>query len=210
MKKFLMAVLICFICSLSAMAVDYVQEKQSIYFNPQTSEWSYTKNNDSDIQLTNHSYIGSGGFQEYLSENGEVLIGANFNVSYIQDGKFIAIDFQNLKFYSYSYEDGKFVGKELSEDCVKALYPNYEIVKISDFKNNKIVLYKKFFTKKDFLLLNDTTNSFYKYTYRPSYVNRDLLKPFVRVPHRAKIEFSHYGDDTKESPTLRMYVRNKF
>lgn len=209
MKKLLLTLLVCFVSALSASAYDYVKVNQSVFYNPETAQWTFEKQSDDDIELINHSFVGSGGYQEFLSKKGEVLIDPNFNISYIENGKFIAIDSQNLKFYNYSFEDGKFVGKELSADCLAKLYPQYEVVKISDFKDNKIVLYKKLFTKKNFLIVNDTDKSFYKYSYRPKYVNPSYIKPFLHVPHRGKIEFSHYGDNDKNAPALKIYVRNK-
>ena len=62
----------------------------------------------------------------------------------------------------------------------------------------------------DILLLNDTNQSFYKYNYKPASVCPEYIKPFIRLSHAGKIVFSHYGDDTKESPALKIYVINEF
>ena len=65
-------------------------------------------------------------------------------------------------------------------------------------------------SKKNILLLNDTENSFYKYNYKPASVNPERIKPFIRLSHAGKIVFSHYGEDTKESPALKIFVINEF
>ena len=108
------------------------------------------------------------------------------------------------------YNNNKFTKELLTVDEVQELYPNYSIIRVSDFKNNEITLYKKYFSKKDVLLLNDTEQSFYKYNYKPSSVNPDYIKPFIKLSHAGKIVFSHYGEDTKDSPALKIYVVNEF
>ena len=115
-----------------------------------------------------------------------------------------------MKFYKYVYENNKFVAKELNVDEIQELYPDYSIIRVSDFKNNEITIYKKIFSKKNILLLNDTNQSFYKYNYKPASVCPEYIKPFIRLSHAGKIVFSHYGDDTKESPALKIYVINEF
>ena len=72
------------------------------------------------------------------------------------------------------------------------------------------ILSKKFMSKKKILLLNDTETSFYKYNYKPASVNPERIKPFLILSHAGKIVFSHYGDDTKEAPALKIFVINEF
>lgn len=209
MKKLLMTLLILGLTSSNVFAYDYIKEAQSVYFNPANSSWSLTKQSDSDLQLKNKSYIGSGGFQEYYFDNGELAIGPETNVSFVEKGELFGINIQDLKFYRYKYQDGKFIKKELGKESVKKLFPDYKIVKISKFRNNEITLYKKPFHKKKVLLLNDTDSSFYKYNYEPKSVCKDSMKPFIKISHSGKIVFSHYGDDTVEAPALKIYVKNK-
>ena len=110
----------------------------------------------------------------------------------------------------YTFKNGEFSYSELTPSYVQKLYPDYKIIKISEFKNNSITINKKFMKKQKVLLLNDTANSFYKYNYEPSSVDPSYIKQFVEISHKGKIIFSHYGDDTVESPALKIYVKNKF
>ena len=210
MKKLLLAIFAFCICVSSASAYTYIKEKEHIFYNPENSSWATNQQTNNDIQLKNKSFIGSGGFVEYYYKDKKLAIGPETNIGFIHDGEFIGINSQDLKFYKYVYENNKFVAKELNVDEIQELYPDYSIIRVSDFKNNEITIYKKFFSKKNILLLNDTNQSFYKYNYKPASVCPEYIKPFIRLSHAGKIVFSHYGDDTKESPALKIYVINEF
>lgn len=210
MKKLLLAIFAFCICVSSASAYTYIKEKEHIFYNPENSSWATNQQTNNDIQLKNKSFIGSGGFVEYYYKDKKLAIGPETNIGFIHNGEFIGINSQELKFYKYVYENNKFVAKELNVDEIQELYPDYSIIRVSDFKNNEITIYKKFFSKKNILLLNDTNQSFYKYNYKPASVCPEYIKPFIRLSHAGKIVFSHYGDDTKESPALKIYVVNEF
>lgn len=210
MKKLLLAIFAFCIFASSASAYTYIKEKEHIFYNPENSSWATNQQTNNDIQLKNKSFIGSGGFVEYYYKDKKLAIGPETNIGFIHDGEFIGINSQELKFYKYVYENNKFVAKELNVDEIQELYPDYSIIRVSDFKNNEITIYKKFFSKKNILLLNDTNQSFYKYNYKPASVCPEYIKPFIRLSHAGKIVFSHYGDDTKESPALKIYVVNEF
>ena len=210
MKKLLLAIFTFCICVSSASAYTYIKEKEHIFYNPENSSWATNQQTNNDIQLKNKSFIGSGGFVEYYYKDKKLAIGPETNIGFIHNGEFIGINSQELKFYKYVYENNKFVAKELNVDEIQELYPDYSIIRVSDFKNNEITIYKKFFSKKNILLLNDTNQSFYKYNYKPASVCPEYIKPFIRLSHAGKIVFSHYGDDTKESPALKIYVINEF
>ena len=111
---------------------------------------------EDDIQITNKSFIGSGGFCEYYYQDGKLAIGPEINIGFVHDGEFIGINSQELKFYKYKYQDKKFVSELLTQEEIQKLYPEYKIIKVSEFKNNEITINKKFFEKINVLLLNDT------------------------------------------------------
>lgn len=73
----------------------------------------------------------------------------------------------------------------------------------------RLQLTKNSSKKSNVLLLNDTEQSFYKYSYKPASVNPEYIKPFIHISHPGKIIFSHYGNDTKETPALKIIVKNK-
>ena len=210
MKKLLVTFAAIMVSAISSSAFGWIVGVQNIYYNPQNSTWSSQQQTPDDIRLKNKRFVGSGGFSEYYFENGKLAIGPVTNVEFVNDGQFIGINSHDLKFFKYIYKDGKITPQLLTEEEIQKLYPDYEIVKISQFNDYEITLYKKAFHKKNFLLLNDTPLSFYKYNYKPESVNPSYIKTFITVSHSGKIVFSHYGDDTKEFPALKIRVKNKF
>ncbi len=210
MKKLLLTISLITSIALSAQAFTGTLGVQNVFYNPQTKTWSDQQQTKDDIHIKNKRFIGSGGFSEYYYENGKVAIGPVTNVEFVDNGRLIGVNSHDLKFFQFFYNDDKITSQTLSEEEVQKLYPDYEIVKISQFTNNKITIYKKFFQKKNILLLNDTPLSFYKYTYKPTSVNPSYIKTFITLSHPGKIVFSHYGDDTPEMPALTIYVKNKF
>ncbi len=210
MKKFILVLLVSFLTSSATFAYDFIKENEMIYFNPSSKSWESVQNSNEDITLKNKSFIGSGGFQEYYYNDGKLAIGPEVNVSFIDNGELFGINCHDLKFFKYVYEDNKFKSVLLTEDEIHKLYPDYQIVKISQFKDNSITLDKKFFRKKKVLLLNDTNNSFYKYSYKPHSVNPTYIKQLIEVSHSGTIVFSHYGDDNEIFPALKIHVKNRF
>lgn len=210
MKKLLLALIAFGFCISTASAYNYIQEKDNVFYNPQNETWSNLEQSKNDIKLKHKSFIGSGGFTEYYYSDGKLAIGPETNLEFLHEGKLIGINSQDLKFFEYIYKDNQFEKRPLSIDQIQELYPDYSIVRVSDFKNNEITIYKKFMSKKNILLLNDTENSFYKYNYKPASVNPERIKPFITLSHAGKIVFSHYGEDTKESPALKIFVINEF
>lgn len=209
MKNLVIALMAVLISISAASAYNYITEKQTIFYNPQKSIWTLMPETEDDIQITNKSFIGSGGFCEYYYQDGKLAIGPEINIGFVQDGEFIGINSQELKFYKYKYQDKKFVSELLTQEEIQKLYPEYKIIKVSEFKNNEITINKKFFEKINVLLLNDTEQSFYKYSYKPASINPEYIKPFIHISHPGKIIFSHYGNDTKETPALKIIVKNK-
>ncbi len=209
MKKLILILVIIVVSVGTVFAADYNYKAKNIYYNQQTSTWNEKKQSENDISLIYKGGVGSGGFSEYYYENGKLAIGPCTNVEFVADGELIGINGHDLKFVKYTYNNGQVTSRYLSDCEIKELYPDHEILKISQFKDNEIIVNKKVFTKKRILLLNDTKNSFYKYGYKPSSVNRSGVSPFVKLSHPGKVVFSHYGSDTEVFPALKIYVKNK-
>ena len=104
------------------------------------------------------------------------------------------IDNHRLKYYEMLYVDGKFQAVKLTDDQLKELFENAEIVKISEFKDDKYITTKKFFETKKILLVNDTERMFYKYSYKPPKVQQTEVKGFMTSKYYGKFLFAHYGE----------------
>lgn len=205
MKKIFLTLIILISASLSANSFDFVEN--SVYYNLQTQKWSLNRQTPKDIKLIYKMYSTSGGYSEYYNNRGKLAIGPFSNREFIDDGNLIGIDNGNLKLIKYYYDNGYFRNSILDEGYIGKLFPEIEIIKLSQFVNNEITIYKKPLEQKKILILNDTKNNYYKYTFKPANIEDKDITGLITVSKFGKIVFSHYGDDNEFFPALKIHVK---
>lgn len=205
MKKIFLTLIILISASLSANSFDFVEN--SVYYNLQTQKWSAKRTTPKDIKLIYKMYSTSGGYSEYYNNRGKLAIGPFSNREFIDDGNLIGIDNGNLKLIKYYYDNGYFRNSILDEGYIGKLFPEIEIIKLSKFVNNEITIYKKPLEQKKILILNDTKNNYYKYTFKPANIEDKDITGLITVGKFGKIVFSHYGDDNEFFPALKIHVK---
>ena len=105
----------------------------------------------------------------------------------------LTYDENTLKFY----EDGNLLTKEE----VKNIFPDYEILLISQFNDEKKLRIKNsFFKSKKILLLNDTQRTFYGfYIYPETARYKDSkIKSLITVHGKKNVRLKHQGGDEFE------------
>lgn len=205
MKKIFLTLIILISASLSANSFDFVES--SVYYNLQTQKWSLNRQTPKDVKLIYKMYSASGGYSEYYNNRGKLAIGPFSNREFIDDGNLIGIDNGNLKLIKYYYDNGYFRNSILDEGYIEKLFPEIEIIKLSQFVNNEITIYKKPLEQKKILILNDTKNNYYKYTFKPANIEDKDITGLITVSKFGKIVFSHYGDDNEFFPALKIHVK---
>ena len=205
MKKIFLTLIILISASLSANSFDFVEN--SVYYNLQTQKWSLNRQTPKDVKLIYKMYSASGGYSEYYNNRGKLAIGPFSNREFIDDGNLIGIDNGNLKLIKYYYDNGYFRNSILDEGYIGKLFPEIEIIKLSQFVNNEITIYKKPLEQKKILILNDTKNNYYKYTFKPANIEDKDMTGLITVSKFGKIVFSHYGDDNEFFPALKIHVK---
>ncbi len=202
MKK--LALILLFLgLGLSCLAFDGIKDGQDVIYMPETQTWSLGVLADERIVLTKKMSSGSGGFSEYYFDDGNIAIPLTSNYEFIFDGKLIAVNNAELKYNEIIYENDKFIEKPLTTEDIQKIFPEVEIIRISQFKNGKLKINKPWFKKKTVLLLNDTENTYYKFSYRPKNIKNPYITGLITLKHPGIITFSHYGD--KEGK-LKMFV----
>lgn len=215
MKKLLAGVVFVLLISLfggvvSAFEMDEIYTSEQVAYNPETGKWSrvitkkipaWLKQEDLEetevdpsIILTKRTSTGTGSYSLYFYDKKNLAIALRSNYEFVQDGRLIAVDNANLKYYEIVYAGGKFKEVPLTDSQLKEIFDDAQIVKISEFKNDKYTTTKRFFSIKRLLLVNDTDKSFYKFSYKPPKVQQTDVKGYITSPKYEKIIFSHYGD----------------
>lgn len=209
-----LAFLLCFLISTNCvLAYDYPQSiknnlevTQKINYNPNSKIWT-RKPVNGGISFTKHMTVGSGGFSEFLNQ--KKYYDTNTTLEFLNGNKLIGYNQHILKFFELGFDGKKITTRELKADEVQKMFPDTEIVKISQFKNNKIVLKKNRGETKTFLLLNDTNRDFYKYSYEKHGNGTELIKSIIEVNKPKTIVFSHFSSRDKLFPILTIKIKNR-
>lgn len=183
-----------------------VNEDHRLEYNQTKKTWVKT-NSETPETFTKHWTKGSGGFSEY--ERNKNMLETCTTYEFLYKNQLIGYNTHTLKFYKFDFENEKFNKTELSESQIKELFPDVEIVKISQFKDNKITLNKPWFKKKTFLIVNDTDKEFYKYQFEHYAKTDELIRELIEVDRPRTFIFSHFGSRDKLFPTLKITVKNK-
>ncbi len=206
MKKALLSIIFLIFFSINtAIAYDSVENNYEITYSPKTG-WAFSSTDKSKITLTRKIAQGSGGYSEYYYEDGTLAISLNSDYEFIFENNLICVVNSNFKYYKLvKIPDGfKIVALTIPE--LKDIFPNTEIIKISQFVNDQITIKKPPFKDKNVLLLNDTNKYFYKYSLNPNYIQDENIKGLLHLTNYGEYVFSHYEDESEKLKiTVRMY-----
>ncbi len=215
MKKIFLSLLVLCGLTLVAQAADLANIK---YKNIKAEDklkivndvWTdKVKRSDSDYFIKFVS-DGSGSYSEFYNSDGSFAFNTGCQYEFIKNGDLIGYSNQDLKFYDFTYSNGELSRRELTEEEIKTLFPDYEIIKISEFAETT----NSFKVKKDklnfkIILSNDTDRNFYHYGFSTgnSKIEKYPLSGFLNIKKRGMIQFSHFGDNTKDNPWFVLLVR---
>ncbi len=215
MKRILFTLVLFLGISLSAIATDLekapyknINEGEKITYTEE-GHWVLT-NKKSKEYFTKQISSGTGSYSEFYSPEGEFLFSTGCTYEFIYEGNLIGYSNHDLKFYQFWMVDGILQRNELTFEEIESMFKDFKIVKISDFSSstNSLKLKKD---KKHFkiLLWNDTDRYFYHYgfTSNNAKFNRYPIKGMLDITKKGMIQFSHFGDNTKENPWFIILVR---
>ena len=115
-----------------------------------------------------------------------------------------------MKFYDFTYADGLLNRRELSVDEIASMFPDFKIIKFSEFSTNTNSLkVKKEGHNFKIILLNDTDRNFYHYSFSSGngkFENYPLTG-LINITKKGMFQFSHFGDNTKNNPWFILLVR---
>lgn len=210
MKK-LILLLSLLVLSNAALAYNYsdsvknsVNVNQKINYLPDTKTWTKDYKPDS-VSFVKHITVGSGSYSEY--ENDKTFYDTYTTYEFLDGGRLIGHNMHLLKFFELGFDE-KITQRNLTCDEVKELFPNVQIIKISQFKKNKIVLKKPKNVKRTYLLVNDTDRDFYKYIFENSDEAPERIKGLFEVEKPQKLVYSHFGSRDKMFPILKIVIKD--
>ena len=172
--------------------------------------WSAKLNRKTENYFVKRMSEGVLRFSEFYSPDGTFLFSTGTEYEFIEKGRLIGYSNSDLKFYEYTILNGILEQRELTYEEVQELFPEYKIIKISDFKSatNSLKI-KKEKRHLKMILLNDTDMFFnnYCFTTNNSKYEKYWLLGFLDISKKGMIQFSRFGENTKNSPWFILLVR---
>lgn len=193
-----------------AEEVQEISEPQSnvsqFIYNPYSETWS-TGNvaEESDILLNKQLFEGASTYTQFFYKDGTIAATLNTDYEFIKNGKLFGVNNSELKFYEIIYNGEYFEEIELNVEEIQNLFPNVEIIRLSQIDNdNKMWLSKPMFKKKDFLFINDSNKSYYKLTPKMKKLQQSEIKGLITIPFYGMFTLNHFGEYKGK---IRIYVR---
>ncbi len=215
MKKILLSSFLFFLFALSVnademLSIPYKNIKEEAKLKLIENTWTTNiKRNDADYFIKIIS-DGTGSYSEFYKSNGAYAFTTGCQYEFVIDGRLIGYANQDLKFYEISYADGNMSKRELSAEEVGELFPDFKIIKISEFSpNTNSLKVKKEGHNFKIIILNDTDRNFYNYSFTSGNAKFKIypLTGLINVTKKGMIQFSHFGDNTKVNPWFVLLVR---
>ena len=215
MKKIFLSLVLASSLSLSSFASDTLnipyknlKKNAKITYNEELDSWSTKVNKHSpDVFVKN---ISDNNTSEYLYPDETLAFSTNCNYEFLNGKDLIGYSNSDLKFYDFAFLNGELTKRELTEEEIQALFPNFKIIKISEFspKTSSLKIKKHNLSEK-IIILNDTDKNFENYTFTSgnTKINIYELAGFIEIRKKGMIQFSHFGENTKSTPWFILLVR---
>lgn len=216
MKKIFLSILALILLSINVKATEQnsiqyknLKNKSHITYNEELDAWSNKVDKRSGnyyIKMTNDDMNS-----EFVNPNDETnTFSTGCTYEFLKDKDLIGYSNSDLKFYDFALINGELVKRELSEEEVQALFPDFRIIKISEFSpNTNSLKIKKHGLNEKVIILNDTEKTFNNYTFTSGNAkfNTYPLSSFIEVTKKGMIQFSHFGENTEVTPWYILLFR---
>lgn len=215
MKRLILSLMIICIMAISANAseilnIPYKNLKEEQKIKIEHDCWTTKVPRRDSFYFIKFISDGSGNYSEFFVSDGQYAFSTGTQYEFIYKGDLIGYSNHDLKFYSFFQTGRGIERRELSKEEVQELFPDYKIIKISEFSQHTNSLkIKKNVAPLKLILLNDTDKYFYHYSFSSgnSKFEKYPLTGFLNIKKKGMIQFSHFGDNTKENPWFIILVR---
>ena len=184
---------------------DAVKPGYQVVYSPSAQVWNNGSMAEESIVFTKSVSVGSGNYSEY-SAHGRPMVMMPTQYEFLFHGRLIGYSTADLKFYELIYQEKTFRVKELSFAEVKQIFPGLEIIKVSSAVNNELYVKRWPFEIKSFLVLNDTNETFYHYSYENKIQQNVPFNSLLTVNAYETLIFSHFASRDKLFPILKIKI----
>lgn len=213
MRKFFLSLMVLYLYSSIVLAQNVenfkyedIKLKSKILYNQDKGIWDTKPNKNSEYFYKTN---GFGNYYDYNNKDGSYAFSTNCDYEFIINGLFIGYSNKDLNFYEIKYVNNKLEKTALSVDEVKAIFPDYKVVTLSEFSPyTTSIKVRKDRGELKLILLNDTEKIFDEYEFMSGNAKyaKTPLKGCVHILSKGMVEFSS-SVTTKESPMYVIIVR---
>lgn len=216
MKKTLLILFSLFLINFSASYAEEITNEsnevvlyENIYqavYNPETNLWSKEASlEESEIILTKKTIEGASTYSQLFYSDERLALTITSDFDFIKDGRFVGVDNNNLKFNEIIYNGDTFEEVPLSLLEIQKLFPDIELLRLSQIDaDHKMWIHKPLFKKKEFLIVNDSDKSYYKLAPKMKLLQKFEIKGLITIPTYGFYTFTHFGEYKGK---IRIYVR---
>lgn len=186
--------------------IDYKNIKDNAKIVESSGIWTQKVDKKTNDYIVKKISSGRLNYSEFYSKQGDFLFSTGTQYEFIYKGSLIGYSNSELKFYEFTMNDGILKQRELEVVEVAELFPKYKILKMSEFGETNSKKIKK---KTKLILLNDTDRIFdnYGFTTNNSKFALYPLKGFINIEKKGMIQFSRFGENTKNYPWFVILAR---
>ncbi len=201
MKKVFSLVILFFAFLTCGFTFQEVLDNQKFCFDKKTDR--YMPYSEGCYALVKKSNSGSASYSEYYGVDNNLFYAPPTNYEFFAGEKLVGFNNDELKFYEIKGKSSRI----LSKDEIKKMFPEYEIILISEFdKNKKYYLKNSLFKSKKILILNDTNRTFHKFFVYPESsrnpldigLKEGMVKSLITVYGKKNVRLKHFGGDEFE------------
>ena len=208
MKNFLIIfmLLLFIICGInSVFAENYknIEDGAVIGYETDSGVWVSENPSENAIIVKKSLYGETPAYSEYYTNDNMRAFALAADYEFIKDGNLICIDNNMLKYSKIIYDGESFREITIPADELKAIFPDYDIVYVSEFNNNKLCLEKDFFKKKTVIIYNDTDKCLYKLRAKCKKAQKNGVKGIITFYRFGVFRFTHFGE---RNGKLTVYV----
>ena len=208
MRKFFIILLLFLGCNIifaNENIHNSINDGDSIIYLPYEQKWATGSADEDGIVFKKILVEGTGSHSIYKNQDDSLAFALATDYEMINNGNLIVVDNNLLKYYKLVYNNEAFEQIELTEDEIRVIFPNAEILKISQIDNdNKMWLHKPFSKKRVLLLVNDTDKFFHRITCKSKNIQDSEIKGLITISRYGIVRFSHFGE---RNGKLIFYIR---
>ena len=209
MKKYLLILIILLISvgiNLSANGAtnfNIIEEDSQIIYEPSTNSWVKESTAEDAIILIKKDYDGTKMYSQYRDADERLVFALDSGCEFLYGNRLIVVNNNYLKYAEVIYDGEKFEEVYLTSEEIKSMFPEVNLVHMSEFIDNSLHYHKPYFKKQNILLYNDTDKCFYKLTCKPKRAQDEEVRGYIKLNHIGWFSFKHYGE---RNGKLKLFV----